>query len=251
MTNFQSLQLQIQPSSHISTLTISSTRSALGPNFWRELPLALQTCQQEKSRVLIVRGQEMFSAGLDLQNTPFAEMQNQARMLELVSEMQQAIESIAALPIPVIAAVHGPCIGAGLELAAACDFRICSHDARFILPEVKLGIVADLGALQRLPRLIGFGRATHLALTGEAIDASTAEHWGLVTQVWPSHQELFEQAQQLAQNMAALPSGALSGSKQVLQDQLKAVTHSDSLRHALDRNVQNIEQLLTSLAQRN
>ena len=100
-------------------------------------------------------------------------------------------------PKVTIAAVNGLAFGGGCELAAACDLRIAADHARFGQPEVSLGIIPGAGGTQRLPRLIGLGRAKHLILTGDAIDAKTALEWGLVTQVVPGV-ELMTAARALA-----------------------------------------------------
>jgi delta(3,5)-delta(2,4)-dienoyl-CoA isomerase len=86
--------------------------------------------------------------------------------------------------------VHGACVGAGVELVAACDIRCCSKDATFVLKEVDMAIVADLGALQRLPRIVGYGNAAELALTGRRITVLEAKEMGLVSRVFDSKQEL-------------------------------------------------------------
>ncbi|MFC4427860.1 enoyl-CoA hydratase-related protein [Deinococcus navajonensis] len=229
------------------TLTLVTKKGTLGPGFWREMPAVLR--ELSDARAVILRGQELFSAGLDLHATGpqiLPLLGDQAGFTALVDEMHAAIEGLAALPVPVIAAVHGWCIGAGLELIAAADVRLCSADARFSLPEVKLGITADLGGLQRLPPLIGQGRAVHLALSGDPIDAVTAERWGLVTEVHPSPEALFVRAQALADQLAALPPRAVEGTKRVLNDGLP---HRQSMAAAVAWNARhmNAEVLMNAL----
>ncbi|PTA66868.1 enoyl-CoA hydratase-related protein [Deinococcus arcticus] len=231
----------------VATLTITSKKGVLGPGFWREVPPLLATLGP--ARVLIVRGQEWFSAGLDVKATApviAPALGDPQAFGAVVAEMHAAIEGLAALPIPVIAAVHGWCIGAGLELISACDLRLCSEGARFSLPEVKLGITADLGGLQRLPGLLGRGRAAHLALTGEPIDAETAERWGLVTEVLPTPDALFARAEALAAALAQLPPRALEGTKRALNAELP---HAQGLQQAVAWNAQHMsaEGLMTAL----
>ncbi|GHF49659.1 enoyl-CoA hydratase [Deinococcus metalli] len=218
----------------VATLTITSKKGALGPAFWEDMARVLTDL--DGARVLIVRGEELFSAGLDVTASAASiapALGDPEKFRAVVDDMHAAIEGLAALPIPVIAAVHGWCIGAGLELIAACDLRVCSADARFRLPEVRLGITADLGGLQRLPRVIGHGRAAHLALTAEPIDAPTAERWGLVTEVLDTPDALFARAQQLALHLAGLPARALEGTKRILNDDLP---HARSLADAVQWN---------------
>lgn len=236
---FESLELARHGQrGEVATLTITSKMGSLGPAFWREVPQALQ--ELGDARVLILRGQQVFSAGLDVKgNAPqiVPTLGDPAAFGAVVAQMHAAIEGLAALPMPVIAAVHGWCIGAGLELISAADIRLCSQDARFSLPEVKLGITADLGGLQRLPHLIGRGRAAHLAMTGDPIDAARAEAWGLVTEVLATPEALFERAEALAQQLAALPAKALEGTKRTLQDELK---HTESMNSAVAWNARHM-----------
>ena len=97
--------------------------------------------------------------------------------------LQASIRPVAECPKPVIAAVHGYCIGGGVDLIAACDIRLCSADAVFSVREAKMAIVADIGSLQRLPAIIGAGHVAELAYTGKDIDAARAKEIGLVNAV--------------------------------------------------------------------
>lgn len=222
---------------NVATLTLSAKMGSLGPQFWREAALTLRNL--EDARVLIVRGEDTFSVGLDVRATApeiLPTLGQPDAFAAVVARMHAVIEGVAALPVPVIAAVHGWCVGAGLELAAAADLRLCSADARFSLPEVKLGLTADLGGLSRLPRLVGQGRAAHLALTGEPIDAQTAERWGLVTEVLPDAEALFARADALAEHLAALPAAALEGTKRVLNAE---TPHTERLADAVRWNAEH------------
>jgi enoyl-CoA hydratase len=227
---------------NVATLTFTHPKAAFGPATWLETAQALG--QLAEARVLILRGERHFSVGLDVKATApsIAAALSQtegkhAAFKAVVDEMHAAIEGLAALPIPVIAAIDGWCIGAGLELAAACDIRIATASARFSLPEVRLGITADLGGLQRLPGLIGRGRAAHLALTAEPIDAATAERWGLVTELHADADALYARAEALAAHLAALPPKALEGTKRTLNDSLP---HAQSLAAAVGWNAEHM-----------
>ncbi|GAA4009039.1 enoyl-CoA hydratase-related protein [Deinococcus rubellus] len=232
----QSIRLTSQ--GEVATLTIVSKKGSMGPVFWREMAEALP--QLGSARALIIRGEELFSAGLDVKSSAQSigeSLGNLEKFRAQVAPMHTAFEGIASLPIPVIAAVHGWCIGAGTELISACDIRLCSADARFSLPEVRLGIAADLGGLQRLPGIVGQGWARQLALTGEPIDAARAERIGLVTEVLDTPELLFERAEQLAAHLATLPPKALEGTKKVLN---AALPHAESLSQAVDWNAQHM-----------
>lgn len=239
--------LSLTRAGEVATLTLVSKKGSMGPAFWAEVPRAL--AQLDGARVLIVRGQELFSAGLDVKASATglgAALGDRDLFRAQVAPMHTAFEGIAALPMPVIAAVHGWCVGAGLELISACDVRLCSTDARFSLPEVRLGIVADLGGLQRLPGLVGQGWARQLALTGEPIDAGTAQRIGLVTEVHGTPDALFARADALAVHLAKLPQKALEGTKRVMND---ARPHVESMMQAVDWNAEHLsaEQLMAGL----
>lgn len=222
----------------VATLTIISKKGSMGPSFWREMAEVLP--QLAQARALIIRGEELFSAGLDVKASAQSigeTLGNLEKFRAQVAPMHAAFEGVAALPIPVIAAIHDWCIGAGTELISACDIRLCSSDARFSLPEVRLGIAADLGGLQRLPAIVGQGWARQLALTGEPIDAARAERISLVTEVLDTPELLFERAEALAAHLATLPPKALEGTKKVLN---AALPHAESLSQAVDWNAQHM-----------
>lgn len=230
--------VKLERNAAVATLTITSKMGAMGQAFWEEVPQVLASLSD--ARVLVLRGEAVFSAGLDIKESAeqiVPALGNPEKFAAVVDRMHAVTEGVAALPIPVIAAVNGWCIGAGLELIAAADIRLCSSDARFSLPEVKLGITADLGGLQRLPHIIGRGRAAHLALTGEPIDARTAESWGLVTEVLDSPDALLARAEELGEALAALPPKALEGTKRTLADGLD---HNQSMKNAVLWNAQHV-----------
>jgi enoyl-CoA hydratase len=133
-----------------------------------------------------------------------------------VLRMQQAITAVADCPKPVIAAIHGYCIGGGVDLITACDIRLASADARLSVRETKVAIVADLGTLQRLPRLIPRGHVAELAFTGKDIDAERARQIGLVNEVYSDAAAVQAAALALAADIAANPPLAVQGTKAVL-----------------------------------
>ncbi len=168
--------------------------NAMGPALFRELPLAIAELDADDAvRCIVLRGEGAnFSFGLDVAAMLGANdgamvrdggAHDRMAFLGELTQLQRAFLAVARARTPVIAAIRGWCIGSGLELAAACDIRYCSPDARFSLKEVELAIVADLGGLQRLPHIVGEGHARELALTGRTIDADRAERIGLVNDV--------------------------------------------------------------------
>ena len=202
--------------------------NAMGPDFWREMPEAFAELDRDEGvRAIIVRGEgDNFSYGLDLAamvgdlGSHFGGGENLAaertRLLDLVGEMQKAFDNVAACRKPVIAAINGWCVGGGVDLIASCDIRLCSGDARFSLREVKVAIVADLGSLQRLPRIIGEGATRELAFTGKDILASRALQIGLVSETYETRDALLEAARTLAGEIADNPPLVVQGIKRVM-----------------------------------
>jgi enoyl-CoA hydratase len=177
-------------------------------------------------RAVILRGDtKAFSYGLDLPAAfaawgPSFSGQGLAAgrtaLWNLIRELQATITAVASCPAPVIAAIHGWCIGGGVDLATACDLRICTADARFSVRETKVAMVADLGSLQRLPHVIGHAATRELALTGKDIDASRALALGLVSQVTADRAALESAARALAAEIAGNPPLVVRGVKQIL-----------------------------------
>jgi enoyl-CoA hydratase len=133
-----------------------------------------------------------------------------------VLQLQDSVTSVAACPKPTVAAVHGYCIGGGVDLIAACDIRLASADAVFSVREAKVAIVADLGSLQRLPSIISSGHLNELAFTGKDINAERAREIGLVNDVAADAEGVLKAARELAAEIAANSPIAVQGTKAVL-----------------------------------
>lgn len=173
--------------------------------------------------VLAGRGPH-FCAGLDIDEaarlvgpTDAATSGQLGRTLAFIDTLHGALEAVADLPVPVVAALWGRCIGAGLELALAADIRIAAPSTVIAAPEVTLGLVADLGAIERLPALIGGGRARELLLTGRSVPAEWSAATGLVNEVLPDADATLARAMEVATEIAALPGGALMATKRILR----------------------------------
>lgn len=201
--------------------------NAMGPDFWRELPEVMAVLDRDPAvRAVLVRGDgRFFCAGIDLvsMGSTFASAAADGGLaaartdfLDDAQRLQQSVTSVEECRKPVVAAVHGWCIGGGVDLIAACDIRLASADARFSVREVKVAIVADLGSLQRLPAIIGDGMTRRLALTGEDVDAARAERIGLTSETFPDHDALLAGARALCAELAANPPLVVQGTKRVL-----------------------------------
>ena len=223
---------------NIGILTINrpDKLNAISNELTSELSKFLDDVEKdEKLKVLIItgKGDKAFVAGADIKEL----VDRDARQGRKVShERQEIFSHIENLQIPVIAAVNGYALGGGLELALACSIRICSDKAQFGAPEVKLGIIPGDGGTQRLPRLIGLGRAMELILTGDFIDAQEAFRIGVVNKVLPL-EELMEKAMELAQKIASRPPLAVRYAKEAVNRSQEGDTTSgfalESYLHAL------------------
>jgi enoyl-CoA hydratase len=202
------------------------TGTTMPPRFFEELGAAFEAIDRDPDvRAVIVRSEaRAFTYGLDLP-AAFQELgpalsgggaRERMTLLTTIRRMQSRLDAVAACPVPVIAAVHGWCIGGGVDLISACDLRICSADARFSVRETRIAIVADLGTLQRLPFLIGQGHARELAFTGKDIDAARARAIGLVNDVYDDGAKLLAAARELAASIAKNPPLTVRGVKRVL-----------------------------------
>jgi enoyl-CoA hydratase len=241
--------LSIERDGDVATLWLdrAEARNAMGPAFWTDLPLAMAELSSDSSvRAVVVaaRGPH-FSVGLDLKamtglltggadaggdgapgepsggngsaNPHQPSMASRAVAARAgILRMQSSVTSVAQCPKPVIAAIHGYCIGGGVDVISACDMRVASADAIFSVRETRVAIVADLGSLQRLPLIIGKGHVAELALTGKDISADRAKEIGLVNDVLPDAGGALAAARQLAGEVAANSPLAVQGTKAVL-----------------------------------
>lgn len=193
--------------------------------FWRQFPQAIAELGADPSvRVLVISGQgKHFCAGMDLEvftgggfdRGGEAGRRNE-HMRQTVLQLQDCFSALERLRFPVLAAIQGGCIGGALDLVSACDCRYASEDAFFTIEEVKLGITADLGTLQRLPHILPQGLVRELAYTGRRLLAAEALQQGLVNRVFTDQQALLDGVLELAQQMAEHSPLAQAGSKEML-----------------------------------
>ncbi|MGH8989773.1 MAG: crotonase/enoyl-CoA hydratase family protein [Acidimicrobiales bacterium] len=228
--------LDVEHDDGVATLWLDrpDARNALGRAFFEELPVVMAELSEKpavRAVVVAARGRD-FSVGLDLKEMgpvladgPGGEAHTAvtashaaraAATRRTLVEMQAAVSAVAGCPKPVIAAVHGYCIGGGMDLVTACDIRLASADAVFSVRETRMAMVADLGTLQRLPLVVGRGHVAELALTGRDVHAERAKEIGLVNDVFSDRDTLLDSARSMAHEIAALSPLAVQGTKAVL-----------------------------------
>lgn len=193
---------QLSINDHIAQLTFNRPEkaNALHMPAWEEMQQIFEFLDtQAEVRVIIIAGNgKHFCSGIDLELLmsiqQFQQIECEGRKREelrqFILKLQRTVTSIENCRKPVIAAVHGVCIGGGLDILAACDLRYCSADAYFSLKEIDLGMVADLGSIQRLPAIIGLGLTAELAYTGRKLTAEEALAAGLVTRTFSDQEQL-------------------------------------------------------------
>ncbi|MDD3268019.1 MAG: enoyl-CoA hydratase-related protein [Syntrophomonadaceae bacterium] len=196
------------------TLNRPTSMNGINDEMMMELSALMdEIAVDDEIRALILTGgPKIFAAGGDI---GYIAKLNTLQAEAFVALVHEAIDKIANLDKPVIAAVAGLALGGGCELALACDIRIATEGSKFGLPEINLGIIPGAGAGQRLPRIVGMGWAKYLILTGTTIDADTALHIGLLSRVVPAGQ-LMEEANKIAGSFLSKSPVALRTAKKCL-----------------------------------
>lgn len=221
-------ELQNDGATGIARLTLNRPErmNTMDPGFFlalRDTIRALDDAGQTRVLVLASTGKH-FSAGMALDvfagaNMPMLDLSSSRKRQAFQTGLRRLMACFDAIDearFPVICAVQGGCIGGALDLAAACDIRLCTTDAFFTVQEIHIGMVADLGSLQRLPKIVSQGMARQMAYTGERVDAERALAIGLVNSVLPDADALLLHANELAAQIAAKSPLAIAGSKLAL-----------------------------------
>ena len=232
--SYQCFTLTIEDKVAHLVLARPDAMNTMQPVFWRELTAIVNDLQRSgTARALVISSTgKHFTAGmaLDVFSSGSVQMDEssavgRANMVPLLQDMQHTFNALEALRMPVIAAIHGGCIGGGVDMVCACDIRLASADAFFSIQEINIGMVADVGTLQRLPKLIPEGIVHELAYTGRRLPAQRAMAVGLVNEVFVSQQEMLQAALQMAAEIAQKPPVAIWGSKQAIHYARDHSTH--------------------------
>lgn len=225
----EALAVEIKDNVAQVTLLGPGKGNAMGPDFWNEMPVVFGDLDADPEvRAIVINGSgRNFCFGLDLMTMggglPSADggtvsARSRSDFHTMVKRLQDSITAVADCRTPTIAAVHGWCIGGGVDLISAVDVRYASADAKFSVREVKLAIVADVGSLARLPYILSDGHLRELVLTGKDIDAARAEKIGLVNEVLPDQESCLAAAHATAAEIAANSPLAVRGAKDVLDE---------------------------------
>ena len=220
--DYKFVELKIE--NNIATLSLDRAESlnALSLAFTAEITEAVRELNaMDEARVIILKSNaKAFCAGLDLKDISSMGLEGKAKNnLDFPEKLHYLFDCCNVLEEckkPVIAAVHGMCIGGGLDIISACDIRLCTEDATFSLREAALGLVADMGVLQRLPLIVGQGFAREMAYTARFFSAREVERMGLVNAVYADEKALIAGAKKLASRIAENAPLAVRSTKEVL-----------------------------------
>lgn len=199
--------------------------NAMSPSFWSDLPRIVKALDQDPAaRALVISGEgRHFTAGMDLAAfTGILDLTKQEpgrgayALRDLILSLQASLTALETARFPVICAIHGACYGGGVDMITAADIRLATADAVFAVEEINIGMAADVGTLQRLPKLIGHGLAAELCYTGRKFSGEEARGWGLVNQTFADREAVVEAALKMARGIAARSPLAMAGLKRSL-----------------------------------
>lgn len=227
MTTLDSTFLKVERDGPVALILLNRPDKAnsMTPDFWADLPRVVDALARDESvRCAVIAGEgRHFTGGMDL--AAFASLAGLFReepgraayaMRDLILSLQNAFNALERARFPVIAAIHGACVGAGVDLITACDLRIASQDAYFSVEEIHIGMAADVGTLQRLPKLIAPAVAAELAYSGRRFPADEARAIGLVSAVHADKEALMAAARRMAHDIAQRSPLAIAGIKRNL-----------------------------------
>ena len=231
MSNTKYKSFTIDVSDHVANLVLSrpDELNTMSRDFWVELGHVLEEINNNAEvRVVVMSSTgKHFCAGMDLSafsngvdNIPDGKKPDHARIGEAVyrvaKELQGYISTLEKIRVPVIAAIQGGCIGGAVDLVTACDIRLASKDAFFCIQEINIGMAADVGTLQRLPKIIPDSKMREMAYTGRRMYADEAKETGLVSDTYETQEKMLAAANELAKVIASKSPVAIYGLKAVM-----------------------------------
>jgi enoyl-CoA hydratase len=234
---YETLELDVEDQVATVNLNRPDKANAMNLAMWRELQAAFEWLDEEPSvRVVILAGNgKHFCAGLDLGmfGSLHGSSSEPARRAEhlrrTILGLQDNLSAIEKCRKPVLAAIHNTCIGGGVDMTCCCDMRYATEDAHFSIKEIDIGMTADVGTLQRLPKLIPDGVVRELAYTGRDMSAREACEVGFINRVFADRQSMMEEVTAIARNIASKSPLAVRGSKEMI-----LYSRDHSVRDGLD-----------------
>ena len=220
--------LTVSVQDHIATVRLNRPDKANAMNavMWQDIRRAFDWVDAEaQARVAVLEGEgRHFTAGIDLsmmmglapQIQDPCDGRTRESLRRIILDMQDTLTSLERCRKPVLAAIHNGCIGGGIDLVTCADMRYCSADAYFTIKEIDIGMTADVGTLQRLPKLVGDGITRELAYTGRKCLADEAQQIGLVNRVFESREALYAGVQEIAATIAAKSPLSIRGTKEMI-----------------------------------
>jgi len=220
--------LKVTLDQHIATICLNrpDKANAMSATMWQEIRKAFEWVDSTpEARVAVLQAEgKYFTAGIDLQmmmgmNAQIAndcDGRSREAMRRVILDLQDTLTSLERCRKPVLVAIHGGCIGGGIDLITCADMRYCSADAYFTIKEIDIGMTADVGTLQRLPKLVGEGITRELAYTGRKFEAEEARQIGLVNRVFESREALYAGVQEIAATIAAKSPLSIRGTKEMI-----------------------------------
>jgi enoyl-CoA hydratase/carnithine racemase len=213
---------------HIAYVTLNrpDKANAMNAPMWQEIRTAMKWVDETPTiRVAIIAGNGAnFCAGIDLgmmmalgkEIEDPCDARTRENLRNMILDLQDALTSVERCRKPVIAAIHGACVGGAIDLVACCDMRYASNDATFSIKEIDIGMVADVGTLQRLPKIINPAIVRELAYTGRKIDSAEAAQIGVINRVFASHELLTAGVNEIAETIVAKSPLSIRGTKEML-----------------------------------
>ena len=226
LSNYESFNVSVENRIAHVQFSRPQAMNSMNKAFWLELPQCMFDIESKTdARVIVISSTgKHFSAGMDLgvfsDSSTMPQSKDPSRMAEglrrLVLQLQATLSSLEEIRLPVLTAIQGGCIGGALDLVCAADSRYCTTDAYFTIKETELGMTADVGTLQRLPKLIPAGIVKELAFTGRKFSAQEAQQFGLVNRVFDDQESMLAGVMEIAEKIAANSPLAVTGCKEML-----------------------------------
>lgn len=263
--------IKIDVKDSIATVTLNNPKktNAINEEMWREIGVAFNSLNELKHvNVAVLKSDaKHFSSGIDinfilgimerLEKLP--EDERPDALYKQIIHMQDSISAIQKCRVPVIAAIHGICVGGAVDLIAACDIRLSTYTSIFSILETKLGIVADMGTLQRLPRVMSDSNLKYLALTSDFFNGLKAKKMNLVSSNHLNKKSVHKAAYKLAEKIAKLPTNAVQGTKTTInfardnsvENGLEQVAKMNSTLLLSEQTVAALDKVKAKLAKKN